>query len=293
MVRLAILFATCLVVGSNASGSPPASDQMISVGQHHLQVHLAGTGTPTVVIDAGLGEGCEKWRPLQERISRVTRVITYNRAGYGESERGPLPRDCVREATELKALLDGSSVPGPYLVVGHSLGALNVQVFASKYPRDTVGIVLLDPPPLSFIRREEYTSLLAMADRMTADWQAAADSGTKSTDTQERSRAVFLEMIASEHREMFGDSARLVSGISSFGQIPLLVMSAGKPNPSFGGIAAEYQRYWIEQSRALSHKSSKGRFILAEESTHHLHVDVPRLVEESIVSLVLQARGEQ
>ena len=293
MTKLEVLFATCLVAASTVCGSSLASDQMISVGQHRLQIHLEGTGTPTVVIDAGLGEGIERWRPLQERISRVTRVITYNRAGYGESEPGPLPRDCVREAAELKALLDSASVSGPYLVVGHSLGALNIQVFASKYPKDVVGIVLLDPPPLSFIRREEYTSLLALADRMTADWQAAADSGAKSTDAQERTRAVFLEMIASEHREMFGDSAKLVSRISSFGQIPLLVMGAGKPNPSFGDIAEEYQRYWVEQSRALSHKSSDGRFVLAEESTHHLHVDVPHLVEENIVSLVLQARGEQ
>jgi pimeloyl-ACP methyl ester carboxylesterase len=105
-----VLFATCLVAASTVCGSSLASDQMISVGQHRLQIHLEGTGTPTVVIDAGLGEGIERWRPLQERIGRVTRVITYNRAGCGESEPGPLPRDCVREAAELKALFDSASV---------------------------------------------------------------------------------------------------------------------------------------------------------------------------------------
>ena len=92
---------------------------------------------------------------------------------------------------------------------------------------------------------------------------------------------------------MFGECARLVSEIASFGHTPLLVMAAGKPNPSFGDIAEEYQRYWVEQSRALSKKSSNGRFVLAEQSTHHLSVDVLHLVEESIVSVVYQARGER
>jgi len=234
----------------------------------------------------------ERLRPLQERIAKATLVCSYNRAGYGQSEAGPLPRHSGREAEELKALLDGASVTGPYVVVGHSLGALNVQVFAARHPKDVVGIVLLDPPPLSFIRGEEYTSLLAMAEGLTAEWQAIADSGAKSTDAQERTRASFFQMIASEHREMFGESAKLVSAISSFGQTPLLVMAAGTPNPIFGDVAEEYQRYWIDQSRALSHKSSLGEFVLVEDSTHHLHVDALELVAERILSVVYQVRGE-
>jgi len=291
--KLSILFAACLILASCVLNSSPSSDQMISIGSHRLQIHIEGKGAPTVIIDAGLGEGIEKLRPLQKRIAKITCVCTYNRAGYGQSQAGPLPRHCGREAEELKALLDSASVPGPYVVVGHSLGALNVQVFAGKYPEDVVGIVLLDPPPLSFIRREEYTSLLVLAERMTAEWQAIADSGAKSTDAKERTQAVFFQMIASEHREMFGKSARLVSEIDSFGHIPLLVMASGKPNPFFGDIAEEYQRYWVEQSRALSKKSSNGRFVLAKHSTHHLYVDVPHLLEESIVSVVYQARGKR
>ncbi len=104
---------------------------------------------------------------------------------------------------------------------------------------------------------------------------------------------MFFQRIASEHREMFGESARLVAAISTFGQTPLLVIAAGKPNPFFGEIAEEYQLYWIEQSRTLSQKSSNGEFVLAAESTHHLYVDEPDLVVERILSLVHQARREQ
>ena len=283
--------AACLIVASCVREGRPSSDQIVDIGTHRLQMHLEGKGVPTVIIDAGLGDQLDKLKPLQERLARVTRVITYDRAGYGQSEPGPMPRHCGREAEELKALLEKASVPGPYVLVGHSLGALNTQVFASKYPDEVAGMVLLDPPPLSFLLGQAYTNLRAMAEQMTAEWQTAADSFARSGDAGERAKSSFLQMIASEHREMFGETARLVDGISTFGDIPLVVMGAGKPNPRFGEGAEEYQKYWIEQSRALTAKSARGRFVLAEESTHYLYLDAPELVAENILSVVREARA--
>jgi len=251
-MKTVLMLAAGVILVSCIGGKPSPSDQVVRVGMHRLQIHREGTGSPTVVIDSGITDTMEKLRPLQGRIAKFTHVCIYNRAGYGQSEAGPLPRDSGREAEELKALLDRAAVPGPYVVVGHSLGALNMQVFAAKYPEDVVGIVLLDPPPLSFIRGQEYMSLRAMAERMTAEWQAVADSGAKSTDPKEETQGVFFQMIASEHREMFAESARLVAEISSFGDTPLVVMAAGKPNPRFGDVAGEYQQYWIDQSRAYA-----------------------------------------
>jgi len=131
-----------------------------------------------------------------------------------------------------------------------------------------------------------------MAEQMTAEWQAIADSVTKSTDVQEKARSAFFSMIASEHREMFGESARLVSAVSTFGDMPLVVMAAGKPNPAFGEVAEEYQGYWIEQSRALADKSTNGKFVLAEGASHYLYLDVPELVAESILSVVYEVRAK-
>ena len=266
-------------------------DGMANIGTHSLQYRSEGTGFPVVVIDAGLGDQLDKLKPLQARLARVTQVVTYNRAGYGRSQAGPLPRDGGREAEELKALLAKAAVPGPWVLVGHSLGALNVQAFAARYPGDVAGMVLLDPPPLSFLLGREYRDLMSMAERMTAEWQAIADAAAKSADPGERARGAFFRMLASEHREMFAETARHVDAISTFGEIPLLVMAAGKPNPAFGAGAEEYQKYWVGQSRTLSAKSAKGRFVLAPGSSHYLHLDVPDLVEKSIVSLVREARA--
>jgi pimeloyl-ACP methyl ester carboxylesterase len=288
----AILFVACLILLSCAGESAQPSDSLISIGTHRLQIHREGKGTPAVVIDAGITDQLDKLRPLQDRLAQATSVITYNRAGYGKSEPGPLPRGGAREADELKALLDKASVPGPYVLVGHSLGAVNVMLFASRHPKDVAGIVLLDPPPLSFILGRDYKELGAMAERMTAEWEAIADSAAKSADPGDKARSAFFRAIASEHREMFGETARLAGGIATFGDIPLVVMAAGKANPAFGPIAEEYQKYWIEQSRALSAKSTKGKFIIAEQSSHYLYLDVPELVAENILSVVNGVRAK-
>jgi len=292
MRKLTIILAICLIITACLRKSPPPTDQMISIGSHRLQIHLEGKGAPTVVIDAGITDQMDKLRPLQEQIAQVTHVITYNRAGYGQSEPGPLPRHSGREAEELKVLLEKASVPGPYVLVGHSLGALNMQVFASQYPDEVAGMVLLDPPPLSFILGQEYKGLGVMARQITAEWEAIAASAAESNEAQEKARSAFFRMIASEQREMFGESARLVGAISSFGDTPLVVLAAGEPNPALGEVADEYQRYWIEQSRTLAGKSTNGKFILVEGSSHYIYLDAPELVTESILSVVSEARAK-
>jgi pimeloyl-ACP methyl ester carboxylesterase len=290
---LVAYLAVCLFAGSCGSEKRQPSERLLNLGSHRLEMRVEGKGVPAIVIDAGITDGLDKLTPLQARLAQVTQVVTYNRAGYGRSEPGPLPRHAGREAEELKALLDKASVRGPYVLVGHSLGALNMQVFASKYPDDVAGLVLLDPPPLSFILGKDYQDLRGMAEKMTSEWEAIADSAAKSTDAKEKTKSDFFRMIASEHREMFGETARLVAAISTFGDIPLLVLAAGKPNPAFGEVAAEYQKYWVGQSRALADKFVNGKFILAEGSSHYLYLDVPELVAQNILSMVEQARSKR
>ncbi len=264
---LVVLYASC-------SGG----DNLIDIGTHSLHMVRAGEGSPAVVVDVGLAGRSEEWASIQRRVAQSVEVVLYDRAGYGRSEPGPFPRDAGRVADELHALLEATSVPGPYLLVGHSLGGLHAQIFADRYPDDVAGMILLDPPPLGWIRGESYTGLLEMAEGMTAEWQAIADRGGDDAD--------FFRTIASEHREMLGASGEQAAAIESFGDLPLVVIAAGVPNPVFGDIAEEYQRYWIEQSRSLAAKSSRGEFVLATDSNHMLHTEAEELVVESILRLV-------
>jgi hypothetical protein len=137
---------------------------------------------------------------------------------------------------------------------------------------------------------EGYPDLHAVAEQMTSEWQEIADRDFYSTDPQKRTEAVFFQMLASEHREMLGKSAHLAEAIKTFGDVPLLVIASGVPNPMFGAEAAGYQQYWIDQSRSLATKSTRGEFILAEDSTHRLHIEAEDLVVGCILSVLTQVR---
>lgn len=273
------------LLGCAGTNSAPF-DGMVDVGSHALHTRIVGNGHPVVVIDGGIAARAEEWYALQDTLAARTQVVVYDRAGYGASEPGPLPRHSAREVGELKALLDAANVPGPYVLVGHSLGALNAQAFAASHPEAVAGLVLLDPPPLGWLVGDSFPELRRMADEMTEEWQGIADQGSDSESAAQRAEASFFSMIASEHREMFGESARLVEGIRSFGNLPLIVVASGIPNPAFREAAQDFQEFWANQSRALAEKSSQGEFVFAEESTHMLHQDAPHVVWDLVFSLL-------
>jgi pimeloyl-ACP methyl ester carboxylesterase len=293
IVTILIVVVALLSCGENENQQTDRRpiDQMIDLGTHQLHIHREGEGAPAIVIDVGIAGSSDEWHTLQKELADLTHVVTYDRAGYGRSEPGPLPRDGGRTADELRALLRAASVPGPYILVGHSLGALNVQIFAARYPDDVAGMILLDPPPLGWLRGEGYPDLRLMADEMTKEWQAIADAREDSSDPEARAEGVFFRTIASEHREMLDESTALAAAIETFADLPLTVVASGVPNPVFGEVAEEYQQYWIEESRAVAEKSTRGRFVLAPESTHHLHVDASAIVKEVMVSMVQELRG--
>ncbi|MFN8474278.1 MAG: alpha/beta hydrolase [Anaerolineae bacterium] len=123
----------------------PPENARISVGGHLLAVTCSGDGIPTVILDAGLGEGKSAWAAVQGMVGQFTRVCSYDRFGVGESDAGTLPRTSQRMVEELRALLQAASILPPYVLVGHSLGGLNMQLFATLYSTDVAGIVLVDP----------------------------------------------------------------------------------------------------------------------------------------------------
>lgn len=257
-------------------------DRQVSIGSHSLHVFCLGRGSPAVVIDTGFGETCAAWEPLQRQIARWTQAFAYDRAGYAESSPGPLPRHSRMAAEDLHLLLEKAGLTPPYVLLGHSLGALNLQVFASLYPSDTAGMVLLDPPPLGWINGEGFPELATLARQETENLKDAARQAALSADPAEHAKTAFYAMLVSEHGELLGSSARQAADITSFGSLPLVVLASTRPNPKFSMSAEAFQQYWIEQSRALAAKSTRGSFVLAQDSSHHIHLDAPKLVLDAV-----------
>ena len=124
-----------------------APGQLVDVGGHRLHLRCTGSGTPTVLLEAGLGETGAYWEWISPAVARDTKVCVYDRAGRGWSDPVALPQDGVAGATDLHLLLDRAHVPGPFVLVGHSSGAQYVRIFAGRYPEQVAGMVLLDGQP--------------------------------------------------------------------------------------------------------------------------------------------------
>ena len=125
--------------------APPG--RLIDIGTHRL--HLLESGStnsgPTILLEAGLMSTVLSWTGLQRELSRSYRVVSYDRAGLGWSDLGPMPRTAERIVEELQTLLDRAAIPGPYILVGHSFGGLTMPLFAASHPEKVAGIVLVDP----------------------------------------------------------------------------------------------------------------------------------------------------
>ena len=135
--------------------SPPG--KLVDVGGHRLHIWCTGFGTPTVVLDTGLGGTAFDWGHVQPEVAEFTQVCSYDRAGMGYSDSGPRPRTSQQIVRELAALLDGSGLRDRVILVGASVGGWNVRLFASAYEERVAGLVLVDA------RHEEQRERLAAA----------------------------------------------------------------------------------------------------------------------------------
>ena len=134
----------------------PMPGQLIDVGDHRLHLHCTGAGSPTVVLEPGLGASSSDLGWIAPAVARDSRVCVYDRAGRGWSDATDGPQDGAHIAADLHTLLERAHVPGPYVLAGHSFGGLYVQSFAAQFPDQVAGMVLLDstapktgpaPPP--------------------------------------------------------------------------------------------------------------------------------------------------
>ncbi len=285
--RLIRLVPVLLVFMASCNPSnDPALDQLVGVGTHHLYIHCLGSGRPTIVIDTGMGERYESWQSVISTLSRETRVCAYDRAGYGRSEPGPMPRNSQRAADELHLLLANAGEGGPFLLVGHSLGGLNMQVYANSYPKEVAGLILLDPSPLAWITGEGFPKLRELFNQETRAQREAANAAKVSADPEAKAIAPFIDATASELEQFFGRTADEVAAIQSFGELPLTVIGASEPDPRFGEDAQAFRLFWNEESRTLARKSASGQFILAEGSGHYIYRDTPQVVIDAILDMI-------
>jgi pimeloyl-ACP methyl ester carboxylesterase len=124
--------------------TPEPQGTLVDLGGHRLHVLCVGKGSPTVVVENGLGDFSFDWSLVQSRVSVFIRICTYDRAGYAWSDPGPKPRTFAQLNLELRDALAKLGEHGPFILVGHSYGGPVVRNFGLSYPHDVVGVLLVD-----------------------------------------------------------------------------------------------------------------------------------------------------
>jgi len=122
----------------------PHRGHLIQAGSIRMNIDCSGQGSPTVILESGSGGPSVDWLMVQPEVAKFSRVCSYDRAGYGWSDPGPVPRSSLQIAHELKELLQAAGEKGPYVLVGHSMGGYDIRVYTGQYPNDVAGMVLVD-----------------------------------------------------------------------------------------------------------------------------------------------------
>lgn len=323
--RLAIISLALGLLGMAAAQSdlPPAPGTLVDVGGHALHLYCQGEGSPTVVLETGLGDAAINFRSLQARVAAFTRVCAYDRAGYGWSEVGPAPRDLDSLVGELETLLANGGVAGPYVMVGHSYGGLLALSFANQHPEAVSGVVLIDSS-----HPEQLTALAAVPEVVAvqdmeisglAGVVAAAEAGQLPPEAvlpnappvltapqRDAWSRLFvqpkqLKTVVAEY-DALADSLEQASGNVDIGSIPLTVLSRGiglegqlpaEALASLGltpDVLDRFDAVWEELQVDLTSLSIDAKRVVAQDGTHYVHYGQPELVVAAIRELVNESR---
>jgi len=296
------------IAKSNLAKQYPAPGQLVDVGGYKMHINCTGQGSPTVILEAGMGYYSLFWANVQPEVARFTRVCSYDRAGYGWSELGPHPRTANAEMEELHTLLVNANVQGPYVLVGHSLGGMLVRVYAHNYSGEVVGMVLVDSyheerpirnPELTKLNQDaagqfRIFALLSSTGIMALAPHTIPNPGLPD-DAYEQLQAItattgYFEMFLAESNAVEESSAEVRAlKITRFGNMPLIVLSAGRQETIASLSAAENQHLWEEmqsQQSELAALSSDSKQIIAEQSGHFIQLDQPELVIDAIRQMI-------
>jgi pimeloyl-ACP methyl ester carboxylesterase len=294
---LTVLALNCSAIGINKMLDPPPG-RLVDIGGRSLHINCQGEGTPTVVLDSGVGGFSLEWTLVQRLVSGKVRICAYDRAGYAWSDPGPLPRTTSQIVQELHTLLHNDGLEPPYVLVGHSFGGYNVMYYSKIYPAETAGLVLVDSSHPE--QTERLPDLPARRDKSGTSNIVTFFQGQSSIAYYpDDIRPMLMHILSTVniYRTQQGESlnfalsARQVERAGPLPDVPLMVISRGKrvwPDDPYGDAL---EREWNTMQRELAGFTTHGRQVIAEKSGHQIQLEQPDLVAQGILSVVNEVRA--
>lgn len=231
---------------------------------------VAGSGSPTVVFESGIGQGKRNWAAVFNQVSELTQAVAYDRAGYGQSEVSALPRDGLQIVLELRDMLRTEGIVPPYVLVGHSLGGTMVKLFAKTWPNEVAGVVLVDA------RHEEFTQRCRQVGVHRLLYQPPE---------------AFLNMLPAVPRaEVLAAPLTLKQArrAGKFPDVPLIVLTQSNASSRWPTALG---KVWEASQRKMATMSALGRIKVVGNAGHNLHTDRPDAVVRAVTGVVQAARA--
>jgi pimeloyl-ACP methyl ester carboxylesterase len=278
------------IAGRRDLSAAPPPGRLIDVGGHRLHIWCTGTGSPTVILESGLGAPAVSWGFVQPEVARFTRVCSYDRAGLGYSDPGPTPRTARRLAGELAELLRRSGITEPLVLVGASSGGFSMRIFASEHGERVSGLVLVDAshedqghsvPPIA--RVVPVLASIGALRLLGVSFGNSPDSLPPAVRAYGRAthfRASGYKAAASEIASMEETANEVRTGRRPL-TLPVVVVT--------GARGAD--EWWLNQQRDQVKMSTRGCHILAQQSGHVVTTDQPEVVVSAIRAVVDAARS--
>lgn len=303
LVLLAAGFGYQLITTARDLASQPPPGRLVDVEGHSLHIWCTGTGDPTVVLDSGLGGIFADWWTVQTGVAKFTRVCSYDRAGFGYSDPGPLPRTADRIVEELRLLLDASGLHAPVVLVGASISGWYVRLFASLRSEQVAGVVLVDAR-----HEDQGAKLAAIGAPEDPPWIAhvawpfahfgfmrlsGISLGLPDALYPEAARP-YVRATRFRPSALVSAASEMLNGSVSEAQvratrrvldIPVVVLTAGRRRPHVADVLNGLQ---ADQLRI----SARSCQLVAERAGHAITLDEPEAVVAAIQRVVDAARGK-
>ncbi|MFK7824483.1 MAG: alpha/beta hydrolase [Oligoflexales bacterium] len=273
--------------------------ELIKVEGASMHIQCLGSGSPTIILESGLGSDMTSWDNIVGPVSKMTRVCRYDRSGYGLSEANPSEATIENQSHRLKELLNAASIKGPKILVGHSAGGLYARHFATLEPA-VVGMVLVDAS--ASLSKEDFEKFFTIP---TSSKIKGRLNLIASKFALIRVKSWFLpnpkdihpkwypnqNIFSSRYIEaLFQDDNIYLSVLSApepdLHNIPIVVISRGKNMMNNGSKKSVFDIAWDGWQKKLLNLSSHSSQIIAEESGHGIQDNQPELIVNAIESLL-------
>jgi hypothetical protein len=245
------------------------SAQLTSVKTNNTEIFYLqkGEGKPAVIFVSGMAHDHNTWQVVQDSVSLMTRTISYDRAGLGQSPVNGARKDLLSMAEELNILISNLKLTSPAILVGHSMGCQIIKMFASRYPQKVGGVVFVDPGYDEDILKERAgDSLWNERQKAIKKYQPNFNEGQKLEDNA--------------HLQVTKDADK----VSVFPNVPVVMFTATMitdfpANPIEQQVKKERHELWLKQMPGSKH-------LFVDNSWHYIHVDAPQEVIREIDGLV-------